>query len=465
MDKLFSPTPIKNALQSAVPIESVRVQGWTRTRRDSKDFSFIELNDGSSVRNLQVIAKKDVRNYADIQRLNTGASLVVEGALVPSQGKGQKWELVARDVEIVGGADESYPLQKKGHTPEFLREIAHLRPRSNLFGCVFRVRSRLAFAVHQFFQERGFVYVHTPIITGSDCEGAGELFHVTTLDAENMPRTAKGEIDYEKDFFARPTYLTVSGQLEAEAFALALSKVYTFGPTFRAENSNTSRHASEFWMIEPEMAFCDLKGNMDLAEEFVKYLIGDAREQCPDEMELFGKFVDKELLARLDFVINRPFQRITYAEAVELLKKSGEKFEFPIDYGLNLQSEHERWLTEKHFQCPVTVYNYPKEIKPFYMRLNDDNRTVTAMDLLVPGIGEIVGGSQREERLEILEENMRRHKMDPTDYKWYLDLRRYGTVPHSGFGLGFERMLMFVTGVANIRDVIPFARTPGSAEF
>ena len=327
------------------------------------------------------------------------------------------------------------------------------------------MRSRLAFAVHQFFQERGFVYVHTPIITGSDCEGAGELFRVTTLDAENVPRTAKGEIDYAKDFFARPTYLTVSGQLEAEAFALALSNVYTFGPTFRAENSNTSRHASEFWMIEPEMAFCDLKGNMDLAEEFVKYLIADARAHCPDEMELFGKFVDKELLARLDFVVDRPFQRITYAEAVELLKKSGEKFEFPIDYGLNLQSEHERWLTEKHFQCPVTVFNYPKEIKPFYMRVNDDEKTVTAMDLLVPGIGEIVGGSQREERLDVLEENMRRHNMNPADYKWYLDLRRYGTVPHSGFGLGFERMLMFITGVSNIRDVIPFARTPGSAEF
>src|SRR5947209_2822168 len=375
----LSPTPIKDALRSNAPIDSVRVQGWTRTRRDSKDFSFIELNDGSSVRNLQVIAKKDaLRNYADIQRLSTGASIVVDGALVPSQGKGQKWELVARDIEIVGGADDTYPLQKKGHTPEFLREIAHLRPRSNLFGCVFRVRSRLAFAIHQFFQERGFIYVHTPIITGSDCEGAGELFRVTTIDAKNPPRTQSGEIDYAKDFFLRPTYLTVSGQLEAEAFASALSKVYTFGPTFRAENSNTSRHSNEFWMIEPEMAFCDLNGNMDLAEEIV---------------------------------------------------------------------------------------NYPKEIKPFYMRLNDDGKTVTAMDLLVPGIGEIVGGSQREERLEVLEANMRRHKMDPADYKWYLDLRRYGTVPHSGFGLGFERMLMFITGVSNIRDVIPFARTPGSAEF
>ena len=356
-------------------------------------------------------------------------------------------------------------MQKKGHTPEFLREIAHLRPRSNLFGCVFRVRSRLAFAIHQFFQERGFYYIHTPIITGSDCEGAGELFRVTAIDASNPPRRPDGAIDYTRDFFSRSTYLTVSGQLEAEAFASALSKVYTFGPTFRAENSNTSRHANEFWMIEPEMAFTDLNGNMDLAEEIVKYLIRDIRENCREELDLFAKFVDKELLPRLDFVVDRPFQRVTHTEAIELLKKSSEKFEFPVEYGLNLQSEHERWLTEKHFKCPVTVFNYPREIKPFYMRLNDDERTVTAMDLLVPGIGEIVGGSQREERLAVLEENMRRHKMDPADYKWYLDLRRYGTVPHSGFGLGFERMLMFVTGVANIRDVIPFARTPGSAEF
>jgi asparaginyl-tRNA synthetase len=461
----LSPTSIKDALQSTTPIAAIRVQGWVRTRRDSKDFSFIELNDGSSFRNLQIIAKNTLPNYPDVQRLTTGASVTVRGALVASQGKGQKWELVADTIDIIGGADESYPLQKKGHTPEFLREIAHLRPRSNLFGCVFRVRSQLALAVHQFFQERGFVYVNTPIITGSDCEGAGELFRVTTLNAEEMPRSTDGEVDYSKDFFARPTYLTVSGQLQAEALALALSKVYTFGPTFRAENSNTSRHASEFWMIEPEMAFCDLNGNMDLAEEFVKYLIADARRHCLEEMELFAKFVDKELLARLDFVVDRPFQRITYSDAVDLLKKSGEKFEFPVDYGLNLQSEHERWLTEKHFKCPVTVFNFPKEIKPFYMRLNDDGRTVAAMDLLVPGIGEIVGGSQREERLKMLEENMRRHNMDPADYKWYLDLRRYGTAPHSGFGLGFERMLMFITGVPNIRDVIPFARTPGSAEF
>src|SRR5216117_3060155 len=330
-------TSVKDALNKTASAASVLVQGWVRTRRDSKDFSFIELNDGSSLRNLQIIAKNSLPNYTAVQRLGTGASISVTGALVASQGKGQTWELVAENIEIIGTADDSYPLQKKGHTPEFLREIAHLRPRSNLFSSIFRVRSRLAFAVHQFFQERGFVYVHTPIITGSDCEGAGELFRVSTIDAEKMPRTAKGEIDHAKDFFARPTYLTVSGQLEAEAFALALSKVYTFGPTFRAENSNTSRHASEFWMIEPEMAFCDLDGNMDLAEEFVQYLVAHAREHCPEEMELFAKFVDQGLLARLDFVVERRFQRIAYSEAVNLLKKSGEKFEFPIYYGLNLQ--------------------------------------------------------------------------------------------------------------------------------
>jgi asparaginyl-tRNA synthetase len=458
-------TSVKAALESAAPIAGIHVQGWVRTRRDSKEFSFIELNDGSCLRNLQIIAKNTLPNYAEVQRLTTGASITVRGALVASQGKGQSWEVVADEIEIVGASDDSYPLQKKGHTPEFLREIAHLRPRSNLFGAVFRVRSRLAFAIHQFFQERGFVYVHTPIITGSDCEGAGELFRVTSIDPKNPPKRADGAINYAQDFFARPTFLTVSGQLEAEAFACALTKVYTFGPTFRAENSNTSRHANEFWMIEPEMAFTDLRGNMDVAEETVKYLIRDIKTNCGEDLGLFSKFVDKELIARLDFVMERPFQRLTYTEAVELLEKSGEKFEFPVEYGANLQSEHERWLTEKHFKCPVTVFDYPKEIKPFYMRLNDDGKTVTAMDVLVPGIGEIVGGSQREERLDVLEENMRRHKMDPADYKWYLDLRRYGTVPHSGFGLGFERMLMFVTGVSNIRDVIPFARTPGSAEF
>ena len=401
---VLAPTSIKDALNQTAPVEKIQVQGWVRTRRDAKDFSFIELNDGSSLRNLQIIARNSLSNYAAIQRLSTGASIIVGGGPVASQGKGQQWELIADDVTIVGASDESYPLQKKGHTPEFLREIAHLRPRSNLFGCVFRVRSRLAFAIHQFFQERGFYYIHTPIITGSDCEGAGELFRVTGIDCTNPPRKPDGSIDYNRDFFGRSTYLTVSGQLEAEAFASALSKVYTFGPTFRAENSNTSRHANEFWMIEPEMAFTDLNGNMDLAEEIVKYLIRDVREKCPEELGLFAKFVDKELLSRLDFVVDRPFQRISYTEAIELLKKSTEKFEFPVEYGLNLQSEHERWLTEKHFKCPVTVFNYPKEIKPFYMRLNDDDKTVTAMDLLVPGIGEIVGGSQREERLEVLED-------------------------------------------------------------
>jgi asparaginyl-tRNA synthetase len=456
---------VKDALRSSAPMDSILVQGWVRTRRDAKTFSFIELNDGSSLRSLQIIAQDSLANYAEIQKLTTGASIQVRGNLVASQGKGQSWEVIAEELTIIGASDDTYPLQKKGHTPEFLREIAHLRPRSNLFGSVFRVRSRLAFAIHQFFQERGFVYVHTPIITGSDCEGAGELFRITTIDPTNPPRRADGGIDYAKDFFGRCTYLTVSGQLEAEAFACALKNVYTFGPTFRAENSNTSRHANEFWMIEPEMAFCDLDCNMDVAEELVKYLIADIRAHCPDELDLFGKFVDKELLARLDFVLERPFQRISYTEAVELLLEADAKFEFPVEYGTNLQSEHERWLTEKHFKCPVTVFNYPKEIKPFYMRLNEDGKTVTAMDVLVPGIGEIVGGSQREERLDVLQENLRRHNLDPADYTWYLDLRRYGTVPHSGFGLGFERMLMFVTGVSNIRDVIPFARTPGSAEF
>src|SRR5256714_2431674 len=431
---------VKELLNKTAPIENLVVQGWVRTRRDSKDFSFIELNDGSSLRNLQIIARNTLPNYPAVQRLSTGASIVVTGDLVASQGRGKKWNLVPEPMEVVAPADDSYPLQKKGHTPEFLREVAHLRPRSNLFSSIFRVRSRLAFAVHQFFQERGFVYVHTPIITGSDCEGAGELFRVTTLDpGAAEARRANGEIDYAKDFFARPTYLTVSGQLEAEAFALALTKVYTFGPTFRAENSNTSRHASEFWMIEPEMAFCDLNGNMDLAEAFVKYLIADAREHCPEEMELFGKFVDKELLARLDFVVDRPFQRITYAEAIELLKKSGEKFEFPVDYGLNLQSEHERWLTEKHFQRPVTVFNYPKEIKPFYMRVNDDGKTVTAMDLLVPGIGEIIGGGQREGRPEMLRGNKRAPKPAGGDYAPDIGPRPHGARPTARFVALFER--------------------------
>ena len=462
---MLKSTSVKEALASPSPRDAILVRGWVRTRRDARAFSFLDLNDGSCLKSLQVIVDSSLPNYGEIQRLTTGASVSVQGRLVASQGQGQKWEIKADVVAVIGTADATYPLQKKGHTPEFLREIAHLRPRSNLFGCVFRVRSRLAYAIHQFFQERGFAYVHTPIITASDCEGAGELFRVTTLDLKNPPKREDGEIDAAKDFFARPTYLTVSGQLEAEAFACALSNVYTFGPTFRAENSNTSRHASEFWMIEPEMAFCDLQDNMEIAEEFVKYLIRDVRTHCAEDLDLFAKFVDKGLIERLDFVVERPFQRVSYTEAVELLTKSGHQFEYPVEYGINLQSEHERYLTEQHFKCPMTVYNYPKEIKPFYMRLNDDDCTVTAMDVLVPGIGEIIGGSQREERLDVLQKNMERHHLDPKDYGWYLDLRRYGTVPHAGFGMGFERMLMFVTGVSNIRDVVPFARTPGNAAF
>lgn len=461
-----NPTTVKDALHATAPAETILVQGWVRTRRDAKTFSFIELNDGSCLKNLQVIADASIPGYAEVvQKLTTGASISVVGALVESKGAGQSWEVKAAEVKLVGGADSTYPLQKKGHSMEFLREIAHLRPRANLFGAVFRVRSRLAYAVHQYFQDRGYIYVHTPIVTGSDCEGAGELFRVSTLDPLNPPKTEEGAVDYEQDFFARPTYLTVSGQLEAEVFACALGKVYTFGPTFRAENSNTSRHASEFWMIEPEMAFVDLVGNMDVAEDFVKYLIRDVREHCAGDLEIFGKFVDKGLQARLDFVLERPFQRVSYTEAMEILTASGKTWEHPVSWGDNLQSEHERYLAEEHFKCPVTVYNYPKEIKPFYMRLNEDGKTVTAMDVLVPGIGEIVGGSQREERLDVLQANMEHHGLNQDDYSWYLDLRRYGSVPHSGFGLGFERMLMFVTGMGNIRDVIPFARTPGNAAF
>jgi asparaginyl-tRNA synthetase len=458
-------TLVKDALDAAGPMDSVRLQGWVRTRRDSKAFSFVEINDGSSLKGMQVIVDASLPDFAAVAQASTGASVDVTGKLVASQGAGQKWEIVAESFRVIGEADASYPLQKKGHSVEFLREIAHLRPRSNLFGAVFRVRSRLAFAIHEFFQSRGFVYVHTPIITASDCEGAGELFRVTTLDPAAPPKSPDGGVDFTKDFFGRQAYLTVSGQLEAETFACALSNVYTFGPTFRAENSNTSRHASEFWMIEPEMAFCDLQGDMTVAEEFVKHLIHDARTHCAADLEFFGKFVDKGLLARLDFVLERPFQRCSYTEAVEILAKANRTWEHSVSWGDNLQSEHERYLAEEHFKCPVTLFDYPRTLKPFYMRVNDDGRTVRAMDLLVPGIGEIIGGSQREERLDVLMENLRQHGIPEKEYGWYLDLRRFGTVPHSGFGLGFERLLMFVTGVANIRDVIPFARTPGSAEF
>jgi len=452
-------TPIAQILSSEEVPDSVLVQGWVRTKRDSKAFSFIELNDGSCLSNLQIVADAVLPEYEDaVLHLTTGASVSVKGKIVPSEGKGQKWEMQATEVTLLGLAEEDFPLQKKGHSMEFLRSIAHLRPRSNLFGAVFRIRSRMAYAIHQFFHDRGFFWVHTPIITASDCEGAGEMFRVVTMDGDEI------KLD-DDEFFGKPSYLTVSGQLEGETFATALSNIYTFGPTFRAENSHTSRHASEFWMIEPEIAFCDLEGDMDLAEEMLKYLANDALENCAEDLNFFNRFVDKGLIQRLEFVRDRDFQRISYTDAVELLKESGEKFEYPVEYGLNLQSEHERYLTETHFKCPTTVFNYPTEIKPFYMRKNDDGKTVAAMDLLVPGIGEIVGGSQREERLELLRENMAAHDLDEADYNWYVDLRRYGTVPHAGFGLGFERLLMFVTGVTNIRDVIPFPRTPGSAEF
>ena len=462
-------TLVKDALNSAGPMDQILLQGWVRTKRDAKKFSFIELNDGSSLKGLQIIVDASLPDYAQITRAQTGASIEVNGQLVASQGGGQKWEVVATRFTVVGEAESDYPLQKKGHSLEFLREIAHLRPRSNLFGAVFRVRSRLAYAIHQFFQERKFCYVHTPLITASDCEGAGEMFRVSTLDPKTPPLTPEGDVDYTKDFFEKSTYLTVSGQLEGEIFASALSNIYTFGPTFRAENSNTSRHAAEFWMIEPEVAFCNLQGNMDLAEDFVKYLVRDIKTHCADDLEFFGKFVDKELLTRLDFVLEKPFVRCSYTEAISIIEQSDKKWENPVKWGDNLQSEHERYLTEEHYKCPVTIHDYPRSLKPFYMRVNEvdspDRETVAAMDLLVPGIGEIIGGSQREERLDVLRENMANHELNEKDYWWYVDLRRYGSVPHSGFGLGFERMLMFVTGVANIRDVIPFARTPGNAEF
>jgi len=451
---------VKELLQSEDSADSIEAFGWVRTRRDSKAFSFLELNDGSCLGNLQAIVDAGTPGYSDLQKMATGASVRLKGKLVPSQGKGQKWELQASEVELIGEADDTYPLQKKGHSPEFLREIAHLRPRTNLFGCIFRLRSEMAYAIHTFYRERCFSYVHTPIITASDCEGAGEMFRVTTL-----PVGEKSEDKDAADFFAKPTFLTVSGQLEAETFATALGRVYTFGPTFRAENSNTSRHASEFWMVEPEMAFTDLEGDMDLAEEFIGYLVRHALEHCADDLSLFNRFVEKGLIDRLEKIASQKFARISYREAVDILQKSGKKFDYPVEFGLNLQSEHERFLTEEHVGGPATVYDYPDVIKPFYMRANDDGETVAAMDVLVPGVGEIIGGSQREERLDVLQARMAKHDLSEQDYYWYSDLRKYGTVPHAGFGLGFERLLMYVSGVQNIRDVIPFPRVPGSADF
>ncbi|MBT3481614.1 MAG: asparagine--tRNA ligase [Opitutales bacterium] len=456
-------TEIVTLLASENERENILAQGWVRTRRDSKDFFFLELNDGSCLKNVQAVVTRDVSNFEELKGVTTGASVSVVGNLIASQGKGQSWEIQAMEVTLIGAADDSFPLQKKRHSMEFLREISHLRPRANLFGAIFRVRSRLSFSIHRFFQEHGFFYVNTPIITSSDCEGAGDMFKVTTLDMHEPPRSEDGFLDFSRDFFAQPTYLTVSGQLEGEAFATSLGKIYTFGPTFRAEDSNTSRHASEFWMVEPEIAFCDLQEDMDWAEDFVKWVVKDILDTCKEDLALFFNFVDKGLEERLSFVVERPFNRVSYTEAVDILLAVDKKWEYPVEWGTNLQSEHERYLTEEHFKSPVTVYDYPKDIKPFYMRINDDRKTVAAMDVLVPGIGEIVGGSQREERLEVLLENMKKHGISEVDYGWYADLRRYGSVPHSGFGLGFERLLMFVTGVANIRDVIPFARTPGSA--
>jgi asparaginyl-tRNA synthetase len=454
------------------------LQGWVRTRRDSKGgFSFIELNDGSSQGNIQVVAPGELPNYENVvKHLPTGASVVVEGEVKASPAKGQPTEVHATRVELVGGADpETYPLQKKGHTFEFLRTIAHLRPRTNTFGAIARLRNRVSKSIHDFFDEQGFFYIHTPIITSSDCEGAGALFRATTIDPAKAPLTPgpspamPGEggmaVDYTKDFFHRPTYLTVSGQLQVEAFACALGKVYTFGPTFRAENSNTPRHLAEFWMVEPEMAFYDLTDNMALAEAFLKRIIKDALERCPEDMKFFQERIDKGVFDRLNNVLNNPFLRVSYTEAIDILTKSGRTWEFPVAWGKDLQSEHERFLTEEHFKSPVILYDYPRTIKPFYMRVNDDDKTVRAMDVLVPGVGEIIGGSQREERLNILEERMREQGLKPEDYWWYLDLRRYGTVPHSGFGLGLERTLLFLSGMANIRDVIPFPRTPGSADY
>ena len=451
-------TLIKHALASESARESILVEGWVRTRRDSKNFSFLEVNDGTCLASVQVVADVGIPGYEDIGRMTTGASVAVEGRLVESPGK-QRWEIQARSLRLIGASPETYPLQKKGHSPEFLRSIAHLRPRTNLFGAVFRTRSRIAAAVHRFFLDRDFVWVHTPIITASDCEGAGEMFRVTTLDplAENK--------SYDKDFFGKPASLTVSGQLEGETFACALSNIYTFGPTFRAENSNTTRHAAEFWMIEPEMAFCDLTGDMEIAEAFIKHIADTMLKDDSGDFDFFCKFVDKGLRERLTAVSTLPCVRCSYPEAIDIMQKSGRKFEYPPHWGMDMQSEHERFLTEQHFKCPVIVYNYPREIKPFYMRLNDDGKTVTAMDVLVPGIGEIIGGSQREERLDVLEGNLTRLGMDLAAYGWYNDLRRYGTVPHAGFGVGFERLIMFVTGVQNIRDVLPYPRTPRNCEF
>ena len=458
-------TRVLEALNSAQARDALLVKGWVRTRRDAKGLSFLELNDGSCLRNLQVIVDAATPAAATLETITTGAAVEVEGTLVASPGKNQQWEVHAHALRLLGGADpDAYPLQKKRHTDEFLRSIAHLRPRTNKYGALFRIRSETAFAVHQFFRQRGFHHLHAPIITGSDCEGAGEMFRVTTLPV-SPPSGSPERPGAADDFFGKEANLTVSGQLEAELFACALGNVYTFGPTFRAENSNTPRHAAEFWMIEPEMAFADLQDDMDLGEDLVRSLVKHALDECAADLELFARFVDTDLMANLRTIAEESYVRMPYREAITVLQRSGKPFEFPVEYGVDLQTEHERYLTEEHCKKPVMVHDYPKGIKSFYMRLNDDGETVAAMDLLVPRIGELIGGSQREERLEVLERRLGEFGLRPEDYWWYLDIRRFGTVPHAGFGLGFERFLMMVTGVTNIRDVIPFPRTPKHLEF
>ncbi|MBS5334226.1 MAG: asparagine--tRNA ligase [Firmicutes bacterium] len=446
--------------------EEVIVKGWVRNNRNSNKFGFIELNDGSFFKSVQVVYEEEfINNFEEISKAYVATALKVRGVVAVTPNAKQPFEIKAREICVEATSTPDYPLQPKRHTMEFLREIAHLRPRSNTFSAVFRVRSLVAYAIHKFFQEQNFVYVHTPIITGSDAEGAGEMFRVTTLDMDNLPKTEEGKIDYSGDFFGKETNLTVSGQLEAETYALAFRNVYTFGPTFRAENSNTARHASEFWMIEPEIAFADLEDNMELAEAMIKYIINYVLENAPEEMAFFNSFVDKGLIERLTKIANSDFGRVTYTEAVELLKKSGKEFQYPVEWGIDLQTEHERFLTEEIFKKPLFVTDYPKDIKAFYMRLNDDGKTVAACDLLVPGVGEIVGGSQREERLDVLTARMKELGLNEQDYWWYLDLRKYGGVKHAGYGLGFERIIMYITGMSNIRDVLPFPRTPKTAEF
>lgn len=445
---------------------SVTVGGWIRTMRVSKTFGFIEINDGSFFKNIQIVFENDLLdNFNEISKLGVGAAIVCEGTLVLTPDAKQPFEIKAKAITVEGESASDYPLQKKRHSLEFLRTIAHLRPRTNTFSATFRVRSLIAHAIHTFFQERGFVYVHTPIITGSDCEGAGEMFRVTTMDLNNLPKNEDGTVDATKDFFCKETNLTVSGQLSAETFAQAFGSVYTFGPTFRAENSNTARHAAEFWMIEPEIAFADLEDDMELAEDMLKFIINYVLENAPEEMEFFNNFIDKGLIERLKAIVNADFGRVTYTEAIDILKKSGVQFEYPVEWGIDLQTEHERYLTEQVFKRPLFVTDYPKDIKAFYMRLNDDGKTVAAMDLLVPGVGEIIGGSQREERLDVLQARIEELGMDMTNYWWYLDLRKYGTTKHAGFGLGFERAVMYITGMQNIRDVLPYPRTVKNAEF